>query len=144
MVLVQLEDWQSTLMFVIIVSHEIRLMCGKFLKISIMRGGIIISDRPNFGIVGNQPNRTFRTFFGGNICKSSAEPNSRLIPTQRLKSTFKFFFYSIVNTIQCGYKIYQNWLLISTSAASCLYQNKNIFYSYEKKKSKSIKIEGKK
>ena len=31
-----------TLMFVIIVSHEIRLMCGKFLKISIMRGGIIM------------------------------------------------------------------------------------------------------
>ena len=34
------------------------------------------SDRTNFGIVRNPPNRTFRTFFVGNFCKSSAEPNS--------------------------------------------------------------------
>ena len=32
----------ATLMFVIIVSHEIRVMCGNFPKISIMRGGIIM------------------------------------------------------------------------------------------------------
>ena len=38
--------------------------------------GYIGSDRPNFGIVGNPPNRTFRAFFVGNFCESSAEPNS--------------------------------------------------------------------
>ena len=32
------------------------------------------SDRPNFGIVENQPN--FRPFFVRNFCESSAEPNS--------------------------------------------------------------------
>ena len=32
-------------------------------------------DRPNFGIVGNQPNWTFRPFFVRNFCESSAEPN---------------------------------------------------------------------